>query len=565
MKRLQWRALCTLVLGVALSACFSLDVGGAPENFHGAVTVSFDKNNSDVGSTQANPDNITIQLPATTLGSLPTEPTRPGYWFVEWNMQSDGRGERFTAQTPIRAKIHFVVYAQWKPVLHAQLSPDTLRFSPIEESCSFTLTVFGFKNEADANNVELDTNMEELAWLWPHSEPGKVSGDTKTFVVHVQYRGLAFAEAPATVHLNLENIPAGYEYAGGTQTLHITTADGEDPTRPIPVHQRNLKTFNDYASTEGLGLHYQLTENVKLEPPEPPKTSNWTAIGTESAPFTGSFDGGGHSISGLIINNNKSRQGLFGSSNPGAVIQNLGVENVSVSGENEVGGVVGWNGSNSTVQNCYVTGHVEGFNAVGGVVGRNESGGLVQNCYATSSAQNLGFSTIGGYIGGVVGYNNGGTVQNCYATGHVSGNNSGYVGGVSGGNFGINSTMQNCVALSATLNSSGSLDTFGRVAGSNMGTLKNNHARDGMRLIRYDTPSTPSTDNASSLNGADVPAEKYNALSFWEQTLRIEATGTQSEVFWDFENVWVWSPDSRLPILRNMHSEQNPTVWPLPP
>jgi len=485
MKRFAPSALCTLVLGLVLSACSPPDTGGT-NNLHGAVTVSFDKNNSDAGSTEANPDNMTILPPATTLGTLPKEPTRPGYRFVEWNMQSDGRGETFTEETPIQRKIHFVVYAKWKPVLNAQLSPGTLTFSPMEKKLSLTLTVSGFKNKADANSVGLDTNIDELTWLSPQFETGKVSGDTKTFVVHLEYRGPDFAEAPTPLKLTLKNIPAVYEYSGGTQNLHIATASGQK-NNPIPVHKGNLERFNDYARTGGLALHYQLTENVALEPPAPPETSNWTAIGTDTAPFTGSFDGGGHIISGLIIDSAERYQGLFGYIHgQEAVIQNLGLKGGSVSSSATtacVGSVVGRN-EGGTVQNCYSTAsvsvsvdtNINGYR-VGGVVGENFKGGTVKNCHFKGNVSVSGNNEYS-YVGGVVGSNYG-AVQNCYATGNVSGttdNNSSLtaaVGGVVGGNW--NGTVENSYAT-GNVSGSGSGNNVGGVVGSNSATVRNCYA-----------------------------------------------------------------------------------------
>jgi len=793
MKRFAPSALCTLVLGVVLGACPSSKVGGDTDNTHGAVTVSFNKNNRDAGGTEANPDNMTIRPPATTLGTLPTEPTRPGYQFVEWNMQSDGSGETFTEETPIQGKVHLMVYARWKPVLNAQLSTGTLTFSPIEEKLSLTLTVSGFKNEADANSVGLDTNIDELSWLSPRFGPHPVSGDTKTFVLNISYQGEQFTEAPTTLHLTLKNIPAGYEYAGGTQSLHIVPTNGKDKTRPIPVHKGNIERFNGYARTQGLALHYQLTENAKLEPPASPETSNWAAIGTETAPFSGSFDGGGHSISGLNIHSASDFQGLFGYiRGEDAVIKNLGLKDGSVSGSYYVGGVagynhagtvqncyvtnsvsgsgnyssaggvvgynnggtiqdsyaegnvsvnvngdyfyvggvVGWNeggrvqnsyatgnvhgdgviniashvggvvGHNSStgevhnshyakgsvtstanrsyaggvvglshgsVQNCYATGDVEGYSYVGGVVGYNGPPGKVHNSYAKNNVSASGYAvggvvgynaegevhnsyhakgsvistaskssaaggvvghnngkvhnsyatgnvegnnTVGGLIGynyydgevqncyatgivrgnnavgGVVGYNYGGkvqnsyatgdvntsgyavggvvgmnefigTVQNCYATGSVSG--SSYVGGVVGHNY--YGKVQNCVALnpSVTLTPNDAVRALGRVAGGNHSTLRNNRARTGMQLIDDGSPSTPSSDNSNSENGADVSAEEYGEKSFWEKKLHMAAIGTQSEIFWDFENIWDWK-EGLLPMLREVGGEQNPRV-----
>jgi uncharacterized repeat protein (TIGR02543 family) len=77
----------------------------------GSFTVTFDKNGGD---TEANPTTKTVTSPATTVGTLPTEPTRTDYTFVKWNTQADGNGSEFTATTPVTASI--TVYAQWQNV-----------------------------------------------------------------------------------------------------------------------------------------------------------------------------------------------------------------------------------------------------------------------------------------------------------------------------------------------------------------------------------------------------------------------------------------------------------------
>jgi len=74
-------------------------------------TVSFNKNNTDPGATDANPATITVTLPATTVGALPAPPERAGYVFVGWNVDPNGSGSPFTAATAVTASIP--VYAQW--------------------------------------------------------------------------------------------------------------------------------------------------------------------------------------------------------------------------------------------------------------------------------------------------------------------------------------------------------------------------------------------------------------------------------------------------------------------
>ncbi len=180
------------------------------------------------------------------------------------------------------------------------------------------------------------------------------------------------------------------------------------------------------AVADDLDAHYILVADLDLGGNE---GNQWTPIGSFSpyAPFTGTFDGGGHTISGLYIYGYSSYRGLFGYVGSGGTVKNLNVSG-SVRGALNVGGVVGYN-SGGTVESCGSSCLVNGYNFVGGVVGWN-SGGTVTGCFNTRSVSSTGGSS---YAGGVVGNNTSeGIVSRCYNTGAVSGVNS--VGGVVGYN-----------------------------------------------------------------------------------------------------------------------------------
>ncbi len=192
--------------------------------------------------------------------------------------------------------------------------------------------------------------------------------------------------------------------------------------------------------------------------------SPWTPIGTSSTHFTGTFNGGGNTISGLYIDNtNSDYQGLFGYVGTGGTVQNLTVSG-TVSGDLYVGGVVGYNAG--TVENCANTSDVTGTGSgtstyAGGVVGYN-NGGTVTNCYNTGSVTGRGIHT---YVGGIVGINYA-TLTHCYNTGSVSGNNQ--VGGVAGGNS-SSATLTRCYNTGSV---SGN-NQVGGVAGYNTSTVTN--------------------------------------------------------------------------------------------
>jgi hypothetical protein len=110
-----------------------------------------------------------------------------------------------------------------------------------------------------------------------------------------------------------------------------------------------------------------------------PPDNAWTPIGTADSPFHGTFDGNGHIVSGVYVNNSGSdHQGLFGVVNGKATIKNLGVANSYVKGKNYVGGLVGNNDGN--VSNCYSISMVTGQNNVGVLIGWNS--GKINNCYS---------------------------------------------------------------------------------------------------------------------------------------------------------------------------------------
>ena len=197
----------------------------------------------------------------------------------------------------------------------------------------------------------------------------------------------------------------------------VALAEGEGTNEEIGSLEQ-LKAFRDAVNA---GNNYQgktvtLTANIDMNEEE------WTPIGTSSNPFNGTFDGGGYTISNLVVTGNNSEVGLFGRTNSGEV-KNLTVKNAKVSGYLNVGVVAG-TPYTSKYTNISVTGHVEvnGFAYVGGVGGKNAYADWTDitvdvddTSYvkATSTDKNtaIRYRT---YVGGVIGFNGEGghTFQN---------------------------------------------------------------------------------------------------------------------------------------------------------
>jgi hypothetical protein len=275
-------------------------------------------------------------------------------------------------------------------------------------------------------------------------------------------------------------------------------------------------------------------------------------IGTSVNPFTGVFDGNGHTVSNLTCDYYSGKyRGLFGYVNGGEIL-NLGMidpdidarigylvgslvgysegiitncyaKGSSISGVDRVGGLVGCN--TGTITNCYSTGSVSGDDYIGGLVGYNDYG-TINNCYSTASVSG------DNYVGGPVGYNNYGTINNCYSTGSVSGDD--YVGGMVGNNY--HGTITNCYSTGSIAGSS----KVGGLVGYNMiGTITNS----------YSSGSVLGTDYTGGLVGSDRWG--YVSGSYWDiessgQSTSAGGTGRKTSemqtastfVGWWCEHVW---------------------------
>ena len=249
-----------------------------------------------------------------------------------------------------------------------------------------------------------------------------------------------------------------------------------------------LKAVADIANNGNLGINITLTENINLT------DMDWAPIGIDyNHQYTGTFNGGGHTITGLTVTGSNEYAGLFGRIGSGGKVMNVKLEGVQIESDNEmsaVGGVVGYSYGN--IENCSVSGSVSSNSTAGGVVGAQlggsitgcntsatvkgvtyaggiagytNGGGSLTGCYATDSISVENNTTNAAWAGGVVGSNGSSTLTACYATGSVTSSGSGtiYAGGVTGTNdFG---TLTACYHANGTISCPGG--TTGGVAGRN--------------------------------------------------------------------------------------------------
>ena len=287
-------------------------------------------------------------------------------------------------------------------------------------------------------------------------------------------------EAGSFYNITLNNDKGYTDDGNGNYT--VTTAEG-------------LKAVADIANNGNRGINITLDKDIDLT------GTTWTPIGTTyNNSYTGTFDGGGNTITGLTVTGSNEYAGLFGRIGSGGTVKNVVLKDVQIESDNQygcVGGVAG--NSNGDIENCSVSGSVssrctaggvvgwqysgsitlcgssatvKGTGEVGGVAGKTDNSATLTACYATGNVTFERASTINTFAGGVVGFNGTGSILTaCYATGNVTGTGTGtgscYVGGVTGDN--ASGTLTACYHATGTV--SGPDGATGGVTGRNYTSL----------------------------------------------------------------------------------------------
>ena len=269
--------------------------------------------------------------------------------------------------------------------------------------------------------------------------------------------------------------------AGGEYTYTVSLAAAKDLGYTIESNGSYTVTSADGLMNVAKLVNGGKTDiNITLDTDIDLTGKDWMPIGT-SNPYTGTFDGGGHTIKGLTVTTNDEYAGLFGWLGEAGTVKNVVMEGVQITKNHSsgfAGGVAGF--SWGTIENCSVSGSVSGTVYVGGVVGA-QIGGSITGC--SSSATVKGTVDVGGVAGQT---NSSATLTACYATGNViieiapTKNISG--GGLVGFNGGKG--VRACYAtgnVTSTGSSTGNVHIFG-LLGDNYTTVtacywKNNQER----------------------------------------------------------------------------------------
>ena len=255
----------------------------------------------------------------------------------------------------------------------------------------------------------------------------------------------------------------GYIYDSNTNTYTVYNADG-------------LMNIAELVNGGKTDINITLDKNIDLT------GKDWTPIGTDyDNSYKGTFDGGGHTITGLTFTTNDEYAGLFGYLNRAGTVKNVVMEGVQITSNQiyggSIGGVVG--SSYGTIENCSVSGSISGTVYVGGVVGV-QIGGSITGC--SSSATVKGTVDVGGVTGQT---NSSATLTACYATGNVTIEINPAKNIAGGSLVGMNAGSRGLLACYATGNVTSTGSSTGQVhiggfLGNNYTTVtacywKNNH------------------------------------------------------------------------------------------
>ena len=205
--------------------------------------------------------------------------------------------------------------------------------------------------------------------------------------------------------------------AGGEYTYTVSLAAAKDLGYTIESNGSYTVTSADGLMNIAKLVNGGKTDiNITLTADIDLTGKDWTPIGTSfSNKYTGTFDGGGHTIKGLTVTTNDQFVGLFGSIGYAGTVKNVMMEGVQITKNHSsgfAGGVAGY--SDGTIENCSVSGSVSGTVYVGGVVGAQWEGSIT-GCSSSATVKGMV------HVGGVVGQTNGSaTLTACYATGNVT-------------------------------------------------------------------------------------------------------------------------------------------------
>ena len=339
-----------------------------------------------------------------------------------------------------------------------------------------------FKNGAVAYRLQRDLGGTTQVW-------GQRIGMDKTPVLSSDTTFKVYARATSPCKGGYSNTNDGtleHNYVNGVCSNCGEWEEAKDVDGYYEIHnQWQLRWFANQVNIQKRpNINARLMNDITMDGTE------WTPIGTEAHPFTGTFDGNGKTITGLkCTDKNKNYVGLVGYAID-ATIQNVTVQGATLNGRDYIGSVCGYL-SGGTITNCHAvetvigkTGREAQSKYRGGIVGYIIGNTNVTGCTNSGTVSGLNF------LGGIVGQAQQATVQRCFNSGAVTGNSS-PIGGIVG--FANQATVQDC-GNNGTVTRADSSGDCGGIAGSTNSTSSIQNCYNAYRTIAYPICASPSSD-----------------------------------------------------------------------
>ncbi len=273
--------------------------------------------------------------------------------------------------------------------------------------------------------------------------------------------------------------------------------------------------------------------------------AGWAPIGTDTngERYTAAFDGNGHTISRLFISRSAASDvGLFSALGMDGAVENVGLENVNVTGDSTVGALAGA-AAGASVKAVYSTGSVTGDNTVGGLIGSNAAT-TMERSYSTATVTGSG-NNVGGLMGGVIDTmsRRPNVIRASYSTGAVSGD--GAVGGLIGRMQLAAVGNNRLVAVYAAGAVSGNSNVGGLIGVKSTGQLTVTDSYWDVTTSGIADDSDPTTGVGKSTRDLQMPAQTDGYAGIYANwNLNLDGDASTDDDPWDF------GTDSEYPALK---------------
>ncbi|MDR7080142.1 putative phosphodiesterase [Neobacillus niacini] len=412
----------------------------------------------------------------------------------------------------------------------------------VNELSITNVVVNGIAKEGQTLNAAVSPSSATASFKWESSTDGTtwttIAGETSS----------RYTIKAEDVGSYLRSVATGTGFYNGVATSSATAK--VTPLAGSGTATVKIGTANDLAAlSEGFGTStYPIDGKYELSADIDMKDVAFTAMGGGSAPapFLGTFNGNGYTISNLTISSSNNNTGFFSYLGTGGRVVNLKLVNVDITGKNNTGSIAGV--SIGTIENSYVDGKITGGGYTGGIVGLLHAGTL-QNSILNADVHG---TTVGGLIGGT-NWNSSGSpltvrdtttgkvILNNYVAGTVTGTAGGqYLGAIVGDMGGSSGSLLKTFNGNAVFNAVTDAAP-GKIGGYWSGSRP---IIDQNQVNYYDSDKL----STSGLPSGIVAAFAGKTATDFTQKATFEALG------WDFTNLWDWDATNNVPVPRKLTS-----------